>query len=120
GFYGMKDSRTPVKFSVISIILNIVLNYLLIDKMQYKGLALATSISSGVNFFCLIYCFNRYHIKLNFKKVIIFFSKTLIATLVSILASYQIENIIGKLLVFSIAYILCWFYSIYKKRMEVF
>ncbi|MGL6064198.1 MAG: murein biosynthesis integral membrane protein MurJ [Fusobacteriaceae bacterium] len=120
GFYGMKDSRTPVKFSVISIILNIVLNYLLIDKMQYKGLALATSISSGVNFFCLIYCFNRYHIKLNFKKVIIFFSKTLIATLVSILASYQIENIIGKLLVFSIVYILCWFYSIYKKRMEVF
>lgn len=120
GFYGMKDSKTPVKFSVISIILNIILNYLLIDSMKYKGLALATSISSGVNFFCLIYSFNKYHIKLNFKKVVIFFIKTLITTLVALLISYQIKNVIIKLLIFSIVYLICWFYSIYKKRMEVF
>lgn len=119
-FYGMKNSKAPVKFSMLSIGVNIFLNWLLIDKMQYRGLALATAVASGVNFFALIFTFNRDYIKLNFQKLIIFLFKTVIASLISVGVSYKIENVFLKLLLFSLGYGLFWAYPIYKKRMKVF
>ncbi|MGL5057334.1 MAG: murein biosynthesis integral membrane protein MurJ [Fusobacteriaceae bacterium] len=119
-FYGMKNSKAPVKFSVISVVVNIFLNWLLIDKMQYRGLALATSVAAGVNFFALIFVFSRDYIQINYKKLGIFLAKTLMSSLVAIMISYKIENIFLKLLVFTAVYGIFWAYPIYKKRMEVF
>ncbi|MGL6121262.1 MAG: polysaccharide biosynthesis C-terminal domain-containing protein, partial [Fusobacteriaceae bacterium] len=119
-FYGMKNSKAPVKFSVISVVVNIFLNWLLIDKMQYRGLALATSVAAGVNFFALIFVFSRDYIEIHYKKLGLFLAKTLISSLAAIMISYKIENIFLKLLVFTAVYGIFWAYPIYKKRMEVF
>ena len=116
----MKNTKDPVKFSIVSIVINILLNWLLIDKMQYKGLALSTAIASGVNFLCLMYVFNKKYIVFNYKKIFLFFSMTLITATISLVCSYRVENTLLKLLIFAIVYLLMWIIPFYKKRMEIF
>ena len=119
-FYSVKNSKYPVKFSVISIVINIVLNFLLIKSMAYRGLALSTSIASGVNFFLLLIVFRRKYINFSLKKSYIFFIKTFIITAIALIASYKIDNTIIKLVVFSAVYMLFWAKSLLKNKMEVF
>ena len=119
-FYSVKNSKYPVKFSIISIVINIVLNFLLIKSMAYRGLALSTSIASGVNFFLLLIVFRRKYINFSLKKSYIFFIKTFIITAIALIASYKIDNTIIKLVVFSALYMLFWAKSLLKNKMEVF
>ena len=119
-FYSVKNSKYPVKFSIISIVINIVLNFLLIKSMAYRGLALSTSIASGVNFFLLLIVFRRKYINFSLKKSYIFFIKTFIITAIALIASYKIDNTITKLVVFSAVYMLFWAKSLLKNKMEVF
>lgn len=119
-FYGMKDSKDPVKFSVIAIILNIVLNAILIKPMGYRGLALSTSIAAMVNFSLLLFNFRKKYIKIKMNEVFIFLIKTLVSSAIAIGISYFVNNTILKLIVFSIVYLALWSYPIYKKKMEVF
>jgi putative peptidoglycan lipid II flippase len=53
-FYALQDTKTPVKIAVISLFVNIVLSILLMRPMRHSGLALATSLASGVNLILLI------------------------------------------------------------------
>ena len=48
-FFALKDTKTPMKFGAISVGLNIILNLILIRKMDLAGLALATSIATISN-----------------------------------------------------------------------
>lgn len=50
-FYSMDDTMTPLKVSLIGIVLNIVLNLVLMRFLSFAGLALATTITGGVNLF---------------------------------------------------------------------
>lgn len=119
-FYSVKNSTYPVKFSIISIVINIVLNFLLIDIMEYRGLALSTSIASAVNFLLLVTVFRKKYINFSLKKSYVFFLKTLVVTAISLLCSYKIDNTILKLLVFSGVYMLFWAKSLLKNKLEVF
>lgn len=48
-FYSLQDTRTPFQISIIAILLNVNLNFILMRYMGIGGLALATAISSSVN-----------------------------------------------------------------------
>lgn len=52
-FYSLKDTLTPVKISFICLMLNIILNIILMFPMKVGGLALASSVSSTLNFIIL-------------------------------------------------------------------
>lgn len=54
-FYALQDTRTPLKIAIISILVNILLSILLMGPMRHGGLALATSIASGVNLVLLLW-----------------------------------------------------------------
>ncbi|MFH1778999.1 MAG: murein biosynthesis integral membrane protein MurJ [Candidatus Omnitrophota bacterium] len=58
-FYSLKDTLTPVKVALAALILNIILNLILMWPLKVGGLALATSISSTVNFFLLYYLLRK-------------------------------------------------------------
>jgi len=120
GFYGMKDTKTPVKFSVSSILLNIILCALLYKSMAHKGLALASAISSGVNFVLLYVVFNKKYFQLDHTKIFTFTLKVVTTIAVAVFASMNIENTILKLIVFSLAYMVFWAYPLLKKRTDVF
>ena len=49
GFYARSDTRTPVRYATISMVVNLVLNLVLIMPLQHMGPPLATAIASTVN-----------------------------------------------------------------------
>ncbi|MGL6098179.1 MAG: murein biosynthesis integral membrane protein MurJ, partial [Fusobacteriaceae bacterium] len=120
GFYGMKDSKEPVKYSILAITINIFLNWTLVDRFQYKGIAISSATASAVNFICLLFIYNKKYVKLNWKNYFIFSIKTIFSTSIALLVSYRIENIILKLLIFSLTYLMLWSYEMVKKKMEMF
>ncbi len=54
GYYALSDTRTPVAFAVISMVINLVLSLVLVWPFGIKGLAAALSIATIVEFTLLI------------------------------------------------------------------
>ncbi len=48
-FYARQDIKTPVKFAVITLVFNMIMNAVLIIPFKHAGLALATSLSAWLN-----------------------------------------------------------------------
>lgn len=55
GFFSLKDTSTPVKVSVLAVVVNLVAGLALMGPMEQGGLALATSVASAVNL-CILFC----------------------------------------------------------------
>ncbi|MDN7134627.1 murein biosynthesis integral membrane protein MurJ [Pseudidiomarina terrestris] len=49
GFYSRQDTRRPVKYGIIAMVLNMVFNVIFAIPYGYVGLAIATSLSAAVN-----------------------------------------------------------------------
>ena len=49
GFYAREDTRTPMRFAIVSVIVNIVFSIALSPWLGHAGIALATSIAAWVN-----------------------------------------------------------------------
>jgi len=58
-YYSLGMTRIPVTISFITIAINVVLNIMLMEPLQHRGLALATSISSVLNFVLLFEVLRR-------------------------------------------------------------
>ncbi len=86
-FYSMQDTRTPVKVALLSLVTNIVLSLLLMGPLRHGGLALANSLSSGVNFSLLFHLLRRRLVSIEASSVLRSFSKTLVASTVMGLAA---------------------------------
>lgn len=50
GFYSLQDTRTPVAIAAVTLLLNLILNIVLMFPLKVGGLALASSLSAGLNF----------------------------------------------------------------------
>ena len=116
----MGDNKRPAKFSIAAIVTNIILNYLLIKNFQHKGLAIATSIASGVNFSLLLFIYVKLYVKLDLKNILLTTIKIFISSGLATFSAGYIENIILKLVVFSLVFLIQWIYPIYKYREKVF
>lgn len=49
GYFSRQDTKTPVRFGIISLTANMVLNLILVWPLQHVGLALATSLAAFLN-----------------------------------------------------------------------
>lgn len=58
-FYALKDSRTPMLVSLFSILTNFIMNWMLVDVMQERGLALSTSVNAMLNCSVLYFIMRR-------------------------------------------------------------
>jgi putative peptidoglycan lipid II flippase len=59
-FYSMKDTKTPmIVGTVVTFLIFIPLNPLLLSRLGYRGLALATSVSATINMFTLFFLLRR-------------------------------------------------------------
>lgn len=79
-FYSLQDTKTPVKMAVVAVTINILLSAILMVHLAHAGLALATSISSMVNFLGLFYFLRKKLRNLSFRDVAGSFFKTLLAS----------------------------------------
>ncbi|MCU7922847.1 MAG: murein biosynthesis integral membrane protein MurJ [Candidatus Thiodiazotropha sp. (ex Dulcina madagascariensis)] len=64
GFYARQDTKTPVRIGVIAMASNMVLNIILVFPLAHAGLALATTLSSGLNAWLLYRALIKQHIYL--------------------------------------------------------
>jgi len=95
-FYAFQDTKTPVKISLICLILNIIIGFILMHPLKHAGLALATSIVSAINVFLLIYFLKKKVRQLfmtTFWQALI---KTTIASLVMGLVLWQLKSFMIK------------------------
>ncbi len=87
-FYALKDTQIPMLVSLISIINNILLNWLLIQPLGHRGLALSTSLMAIFNFTFLISVL-RYKLKgIHGRILICSFSKIIAASSVMAIACW--------------------------------
>ncbi|MFZ3089179.1 MAG: murein biosynthesis integral membrane protein MurJ [Nitrospirota bacterium] len=83
-FYSLNDTKTPVKIAAISVAINIVLSIILMFPMKHRGLALATSIASIVNFSALLYLLRGRLGSIEGRRILRSLANTIIASLIII------------------------------------
>lgn len=87
-FFATGDTKSPVIFAMISVVLNVMFLALLVPFLKYFGLALCTSLSAISNATLLIY-FSRRKLHLNFSKN--FWIKILFQIISALVAFYSLR-----------------------------
>lgn len=119
-YYAVGDNKRPARYSILAIVINIILNFILIKSLQHRGLALATAVSSGINLLFLLIIYNRVYVRLDMKNMLYMLFRTLVKSGIAIYISTFFPNFIIQLIVFSIVYLLMWTYSVYNFREKMF
>jgi putative peptidoglycan lipid II flippase len=86
-FYSLRDSRTPVTVSVMSVLVNLALNLTLVRWMGYRGLALGTALAAIFNAGALLWLLRGRIEGLDGRRVALAFVKILIASIAMGLAA---------------------------------
>ncbi|MDR0977664.1 MAG: murein biosynthesis integral membrane protein MurJ [Endomicrobium sp.] len=98
-FYSFQDTKTPVKAAVWAMMLHIILCVVLMRPMGAGGLAFATALSSYFNFAVLAVYLKKRVNGIGVKLMCFSFCKSLIASVASAAAAFNICTIEGNLLV---------------------
>ena len=98
-YYSLGMTRIPVTISFVTIAINVVLNIMLMEPLQHRGLALATSISSVLNFVLLFEVLRRKIGPMGGRALSrsagkIFFA-SLLAALAAFAAAWEVEGWLG-------------------------
>ena len=83
-FYSMKNTITPMVNGIISVCVNIFLNFILIEKFKYLGLAFSTSFSSIICTILMSIQLLKKMKSINIKKIIFEFIKIMISTIIMV------------------------------------
>lgn len=89
-FYALGDSRTPVRISIASVLVNAALNILLARALGYRGLALGTSIAALFNAAGLLWLLHRRLDGLEDRRMLSSLARIAIASLVMGMAAVAI------------------------------
>lgn len=94
-YYSLKDTKTPMKNSILCVMFNIIFNLIFIRFLKAPGLALASSLSAIVAVIFLMVNLRRKIGRLHAKNMIISFFKTGFATIVMSVAVLFVYNRFG-------------------------
>ncbi len=81
-FYSLKETKIPVKIATLCMVINAILNIILMKPLGIGGLALATTISSTLNAYLLLYNLRKKIGLIGGKKILKSFIKILVASLI--------------------------------------
>ena len=90
-FYALKDARTPVLISIVTVLANVALSLWLIRGLGYAGLALSTALASLVNAGLLMTLLSRRIEGVDAARVLVAFLKVGAASAVMGAAAYWVE-----------------------------
>lgn len=93
-FYALRDSRTPVVVSILTMVLNIVLNVLLVRIIGYRGLALGTAIAALFNGGVLLWLLSARLGGLEGIRTAIAFGKIAVAALMMAASAWGVERLL--------------------------
>jgi putative peptidoglycan lipid II flippase len=95
-FYSLRDSRTPVTVSVVSVLVNLGINLALVRVMGFRGLALGTSIAAMFNAGVLLWLLRRRLGGLEGRRLAIALLKILVASAAMGVAAYGAAAWLGS------------------------
>ena len=91
-FYSLKDTKTPMINSALALGLNFILNLILVQFMEHRGLALSTSLSTTITSFFLLYQLRKKIGNLGLRAMIQSSLKTVASSIVMGVVIYSIYN----------------------------
>lgn len=97
-FYSIQDTKTPMINGIIAVVMNILLNIMLIKKLNLAGLALATSLSAII---CIFLLFNSLKKKIGYygqDKILKTTIKSIISAIIMGIATYYVYNIFSLMM----------------------
>ncbi len=95
GFYSVQDTRTPVKISLFTVLVNLCLSLVLIRVLQHAGLALASSLASLTGTVLLMICLEKKVAALKWSGLGKFILSVLAASGVMAAASYGVDAVLA-------------------------
>ena len=87
-FYALGDTRTPMKISIVCLVLNLILSVCLVMPFRQAGLGLANTISSAVNLALLLYALRRKLGKLELASLRATFPSLVLATVLATVVAW--------------------------------
>lgn len=96
-FYSMQNTKMPMIFSMLNIILNTIFNFLLIPSMGHLGIALGTSISMFIGTIIQFLIINRQINEIIRLKSFIDFIKLIAYSLISVTVSYIAYHLLTQI-----------------------
>ena len=103
-FYSLQDTLTPVTVGILTIVINIVLNFLLIKPMGHGGLALAYSLAGIINMLLLLYIFKKKVGSIDGRRIVHSFLLTVGISAVMGFAAYQTAELMESVISVSTKY----------------
>ncbi|MCI9619458.1 MAG: murein biosynthesis integral membrane protein MurJ [Dorea sp.] len=94
-FQAYQDTKTNMLIAVVSTVLNIILNFLLVDRFYHMGLALSTSIVAYMTIPILLYIFKKRNKYFDVKHTYISVGRSIVASIISCFISLFIVEKIG-------------------------
>ncbi|MDR3285102.1 MAG: murein biosynthesis integral membrane protein MurJ [Holosporales bacterium] len=92
-FFANKDTKTPVKFAAICVLLNAVLNYIFRKYYAHVGIAAATAISSTINaILCIVFLFKKRKFCFTKKHIYKIFKITISSILMGVILNFILLN----------------------------
>lgn len=92
GFYALQDTKTPLKWGLLTIIGNYILSHLLIRYLEARGLALAYSLTGIMDMVALLYLLRRKIGPLGMKDILSSGLKIIAATVVMGASAYLMAH----------------------------
>jgi putative peptidoglycan lipid II flippase len=92
-FYSAKDTKTPMVYSIVGVVINIALSAILYRYMSVPGLTLASSISSVIITLMLLFKMSRKFKGIAFSSMLKTLGKTSIASIIMAAVVYFIKKI---------------------------
>jgi putative peptidoglycan lipid II flippase len=100
-YFAAKDTKTPVIFAAISVIVNLICLIILVPFLKYFGLSLCTAISAMVNAVLLI-CFSDKNLQLSWTNS--FFYKIGSQIFAAIVMYFSLKSLIGAVWISELGY----------------
>ncbi len=95
-FYAFKNVKTPLKVAGVSIIINLILDWILIKYMDISGLALSTTLVALCNVTALLIILRKKIGSFGGRRIVISYSKILAASVVMGIVLYFLWNWVEK------------------------
>ena len=92
-FYSAKDTKTPMKYSILGVVINIILSFILYRYMSVPGLTLSSSISAVAITLMLLFEMNKKFKGVAFSSILKTLGKISIASVIMGASVYLIKNI---------------------------
>ena len=95
-YHALQNTKTPVKIAAVCVLLNLILNIILMQTMEQRGLALSTSICSWINLLFLLFLVRPYFDgQLQFKNILFPIFKMFTAGVIGGVIALWISNSIN-------------------------